>query len=125
MVLLDGIEQGYLAEAQLLVGQLVARADEPGELARRFDRSPSWVSRRLAMVQTLPESVQEHIRQGRIPVRAADSVFQKLTAEENMFKEVELTTLLRKSMTLDLFEVTIRGQEAAERQKVEGSLPLP
>ncbi len=72
----------------------------------------------------------------RIVVRAADSVFQKLTAEENMFKEVELTTLLRKSMTLDLFEVTIRGQStggqkkerafpSTEGQKKERAFPFP
>ena len=36
------------------------------ELALRFDRSQSWVSRRLALVHELPESVQEEIRQGRI-----------------------------------------------------------
>ncbi len=29
------------------------------ELARRFDRSLSWVSRRLALVDQLPESVQQ------------------------------------------------------------------
>jgi ParB/RepB/Spo0J family partition protein len=41
------------------------------ELARRFDRSQSWVSRRLALVHELPESVQEEIRQGRIAPHAA------------------------------------------------------
>ena len=34
------------------------------ELARRFDRSASWVSRRLALVNELPTSVQEHVRSG-------------------------------------------------------------
>lgn len=41
------------------------------ELARRFDRSPSWVSRRLALVRELPEPVQERIRQGQIVAHAA------------------------------------------------------
>lgn len=36
------------------------------ELARRFDKSVSWVSRRLALVQALPGAVQEHVRQGAI-----------------------------------------------------------
>jgi ParB/RepB/Spo0J family partition protein len=41
------------------------------ELARNFDRSPSWVSRRLALVQALPESIQALIRQGKIVPHAA------------------------------------------------------
>jgi hypothetical protein len=42
-------------------------------------------------------------------VRAKDSVFQQLTAEENLMREVELTGLLRSSRTLDIFVVTIGG----------------
>jgi ABC-type branched-subunit amino acid transport system ATPase component len=42
-------------------------------------------------------------------VRAKDSVFQQLTAEENLMREVELTGLLRNSRTLDIFVVTIGG----------------
>ena len=41
------------------------------ELALRFDRSSSWVSRRLALVQQLPESVQQHVRGGKIGAWAA------------------------------------------------------
>lgn len=43
----------------------------PEELARRFDRSSSWVSRRLALVQELPEEVQDHVRWGRIAAHTA------------------------------------------------------
>ncbi len=41
------------------------------ELARRFDRSVSWVSRRLALVRELPKSVQEYVRLGKIGAHAA------------------------------------------------------
>lgn len=41
------------------------------ELARRFDRSPSWVSRRLALVGELPAAVQEKVRSGAITAQAA------------------------------------------------------
>lgn len=41
------------------------------DLACRFDRSSSWVSRRLALVQQLPESVQQHVRSGKIGAWAA------------------------------------------------------
>ena len=35
-------------------------------LARRFDRSVSWVSRRLALVELLPEALQQQVREGAI-----------------------------------------------------------
>jgi ParB family transcriptional regulator, chromosome partitioning protein len=41
------------------------------ELGRRFGRTPSWVSRRLALVAELPESVQRHVRAGAIGAHAA------------------------------------------------------
>jgi ParB family chromosome partitioning protein len=40
-------------------------------LARRFDRTVSWVSRRLSLVRTLPAPVQEHVRAGRLGAHAA------------------------------------------------------
>ena len=41
------------------------------DLARRFDRSVSWVSRRLALAQLLPESVQQKVRDGAISAHVA------------------------------------------------------
>ena len=41
------------------------------ELARRFDRSTSWVSRRMGLVELLPESVQQQVRSGAIAAHVA------------------------------------------------------
>ena len=41
------------------------------ELARRFDRSMSWVSRRLALVELLPEAIQQQVREGKISAHVA------------------------------------------------------
>jgi len=41
------------------------------DLARRFDRSTSWVSRRLALVELLPQSIQQKIRMGEISAHVA------------------------------------------------------
>jgi ParB/RepB/Spo0J family partition protein len=41
------------------------------ELARRFDRSVSWISRRLALVEALPEAVQQQVREGKIAAQLA------------------------------------------------------
>ncbi len=43
----------------------------------------------------------------RLWVRATDRLFQQLSAEENLLKEIEITGLLRNSRTLDIFAVTI------------------
>jgi len=41
------------------------------ELARRFDRSTTWVARRLALVELLPEAVQQFVREGQIAAQLA------------------------------------------------------
>lgn len=41
------------------------------EIARRLGRSSSWVSRRLSLVDTLPERVQQLVRSGTISPQAA------------------------------------------------------
>jgi len=48
------------------------------ELARRFDRTPSWISRRLALVHELPEPVQDQVRAGRIAPHTAMKVLVPL-----------------------------------------------
>jgi len=60
------IEQGWLlAEMEEKLGFSI------DDLARRFDRSPTWVARRLSLVETLPESVQQQVREGRIAAQIA------------------------------------------------------
>ena len=60
------LEQGWLlAELEQRFGYGL------DELARRFDRSASWVSRRLALVELLPDTVQEKVRQGQISPHVA------------------------------------------------------
>jgi len=63
----DGaLEQGWLLEE---LNERFALTGE--ELARRFDKSPSWVSRRLALVRAVPREVQEHVQRGALPAHAA------------------------------------------------------
>lgn len=41
------------------------------ELARRFERNKSWVSRRLALIQVLPASIQQSVHAGTLAAHAA------------------------------------------------------
>jgi ParB family chromosome partitioning protein len=60
------LEQGWLlAEMERRFGYGL------DELARRFDRSVSWVSRRLALVELLPEAIQQQVREGKISAHVA------------------------------------------------------
>jgi ParB/RepB/Spo0J family partition protein len=62
----SAIEQGWmLAELEQRFGYTL------DDLARRFDRSASWVSRRLALVELLPGSVQQQVRAGEISAHVA------------------------------------------------------
>lgn len=63
-------------ETALEVGWLLAELEQHfgyslDELARRFDRSVSWVSRRLELVEALPEAIQRQVREGKIAAQVA------------------------------------------------------
>jgi ParB family transcriptional regulator, chromosome partitioning protein len=62
----SALEQGWLlAEMEQRFGYGL------DELARRFDRSVSWVSRRLALVELLPEAIQQQVREGMLSAQLA------------------------------------------------------
>lgn len=75
-VLLDRSLRLSEQETALEVGWLLAELEQRfgyglDELARRFDRSVSWVSRRLALVEALPEAIQQQVREGKISAQVA------------------------------------------------------
>jgi ParB/RepB/Spo0J family partition protein len=62
----DALDQAWLlAELQERFGLSLE------ELARRFERSKSWVSRRLGLIQALPASIHQQVRAGVLPAHAA------------------------------------------------------
>ena len=60
------LEQGWLLRELSLRFELSLE-----DLGRRFARSASWVSRRLALVDELPAAIQEHVQRGELPAHAA------------------------------------------------------
>jgi hypothetical protein len=82
----SALEQGWLLRA-LHEGHELGLVD----LARRFDRSVSWVSRRLALARELPEAVQQRVREGGIVPHAAMKYLVPLARanEEDCLRLVE------------------------------------
>lgn len=75
-VLLDRSLRLSEHETALEVGWLLAEMEQRfgyslEELGRRFDRSVSWVSRRLALAEVLPETIQQQVREGKIAPQVA------------------------------------------------------
>src|ERR1700689_5048304 len=75
-VLLDRSLRLSEHETALEVGWLLAEMEQRfgyslEDLARQFDRSVSWVSRRLALVELLPETIQQQVREGTLGAQLA------------------------------------------------------
>jgi hypothetical protein len=86
-----------------------ARPDAINLYALRFDgeqvvMNVEWVSRQsrqyLEDVAGLSDTLQ---------IRAPQNILRELTAEENLFKEMQITGLLRSSHTFDVADVEVRG----------------
>jgi ParB family chromosome partitioning protein len=60
------LEQGWLLHELSVRFELSLE-----DLGRRFARSASWVSRRLALVEELPVAIQAHVQRGELPAHAA------------------------------------------------------
>src|SRR5215475_10464791 len=78
-VLLDRSLRLSEHETTLEVGWLLEELEQRfgyslEELARLFDRSVRWVSRRLALVELLPEAIQQQVREGQIAAQVAMKV---------------------------------------------------
>ena len=85
-----------------------------GEIGKKLLKSKSWVSRRLSLVEELPEWLTEAIVQGRIGVNAAVVYVGPLWRHNTM----EAKTLVEKMQALDLTDRQMRelsaGYQAAK-----------
>jgi ParB family chromosome partitioning protein len=75
-LLLDRSMRFSRPESALEQGWLLAEMEQRfsysmEELARRFDRSVSWVARRLALVELLPAAIQQQVQAGKIAAQMA------------------------------------------------------
>lgn len=107
----DGpIEQGWLLAALRLEFGLSFE-----ELARRFDRSKSWVSRRLALVGLLPDIVQDRVRTGILAPHAAMKFLVPL-ARANKTGCEQLATAFTSRLSIRQVEALVAAYRAADQE---------
>ena len=111
------------------------------ELAQRFERSVSWVSRRLGLVKELPESVQQWVRYGKIAAHVATKYLVPMArakpqdcerlaeaVAQEKFTSQEVATLYRawrdgsrrlRSLVLENPKLFLRASREAEQEPTE------
>jgi ParB family transcriptional regulator, chromosome partitioning protein len=95
---------GARARTALEEGWVLAELRRQGrsvrDLAVQLQRSPSWVSRRLSLVQVLPERVQAAIKSGRVPAQAAAKYLVPLSRDNSAQCERLVVNLGREPVTV-------------------------
>lgn len=91
------------------------------ELARRLARSESWISRRLALVEILPESVQQLVRQGALCAYSAQKYLVPLARANPDDCEVLACRLSERQVStraLRQLYISWRNGDAEQRKRI-------
>ena len=103
----SAIEQGWLLRTLRIEFGLSQE-----ELARRFDRSKSWISRRIALIEGLPPEVGERVRTGAVPPHAAMKYLVPL-ARANRADCIRMVTAISGSVSSRQVAALYGGYKAA------------
>jgi len=100
-LLLERLMRSSEAESPFEQGWLLRELQDrfgirPEDLARSFDKTASWVSRRLALVRDLPERIQDRVRAGQIAPHTAMKVLVPL-ARANVQNGLDFTEAIAKA----------------------------
>lgn len=95
------------------------------EVATRLSRSTSWVSRRLSLVKTLPESVQLAVKRGFVPAHAAGTFLGPLSRGNKTHCEQLVRALGRRAVTTRQVERLYIGYKRAEPEGRERIVAKP
>jgi len=88
------------------------------ELARRFEHSKSWVSGRLALLQVLPASIQDQVRNGALSAHAAMKYLVPLARVDAAAAQALATSLIPLKPTTRQVEALYSGwQTGTERTR--------
>lgn len=122
--ILRGSDRGNAIEEGWFLRELETRFGlSREELARRFDRTTSWVSRRLSLVRELPDSVQSHVRSGAIGAHGAMRYLVPL-ARANEHDCTRIADAVSKSAVSsrqlgELWSAYVNGNESTRERLVE------
>lgn len=115
----SALEEGWLISELLERHGLTQQA-----VAARLQRSKSWVSRRLALVQTLSEAVQAAVRSGLVPAYGAMKYLVVL-ARANTAQCDQLVANLTAPISVRALERIYRGWRSASAQGRERIVAQP
>jgi ParB family chromosome partitioning protein len=119
---LDGArKRSALEEGWLLRALEREHGMRVGEIAMLLGRSPSWVSRRLGLVEVLPASVQEAVRLGRMSAQAAQKYLVPLARANAAQCERLVSHLGNERVSVrQMRELYVgwRGGDATTRQRI-------
>lgn len=109
-----------IEDAWLLL-ELVAHHNlRQADLGTKLGRSKSWISRRLALVRVLPESVQDAVRKGIIPAQGAMKSLVPLARANSEHCETLVVNIGRQSISVrqlaQLFSAYKQGDEAVRER---------
>ena len=125
-LLLAGLMRRSRAESPLEQGWLLAELKlrfsmSLEELGRRFDRTPAWVSRRLALARELPTWIQEEVLAGRLAPDLAMKVLVPLSRgkapDARRFTEVILRARLSTREAQAVYQGWRKG-DASIRERI-------
>ena len=114
-----------LEEAWLLLELVEVHGRSPSDLALSLQRSISWISRRLSLVRVVPESVQEAIRQGRVPAQAAMKSLVPLARAKRDHCERLVAHLEGRSISVRQMETLYEGWKAGDAEQRERIVENP
>ncbi len=119
---LDARRRRSAMEEAWMVRELVERHGlSQRDVAGRLQRSVSWVSRRLSLVQVLPESVQQAVREGLIPAHAAGKYLVPLARANAEQCERVVSGLQGEALTdrqVERLYLGWRGADEVRRERV-------
>ena len=116
----EAVEEGYLIQ-DLIRGQGMS----PKGVAQALGRDPSWVNRRLAMVEELPEEILKAVRQGEVPAWSASRVLVPMARANPEHTRKLVAALIEQPMSTRQLVDFFQHYSSAPRAKRERMIENP
>lgn len=117
--------RSVLEEGWVLRELVEVHGQSPLDLARALQRSPSWISRRLALVRVVPESVQAALRRGQVAAQAAMKCLVPLARAKRAHCERLVAGLEGRSISVRQLESLYQGWKASDAEARERLVDHP